>query len=86
MRERLQQPEAWIKEVLEDIAYTMRSGDYIGTYKLNDSSARLLQIRSEGMKTEAAPVKNESDQGTGDELGEADDDDIDEFEDVKMEG
>ncbi|CAK3960144.1 Transcription initiation factor IIF subunit beta [Lecanosticta acicola] len=86
LRERLQQPEAWIKEVLDEIAYAVRSGDYVGTYKLNESSARLLQIQDGDLKAEAAPIKNESDQGTGDELGEADDDDVDEFEDVKMEG
>ena len=84
LRKRLQQPEAFIKEHLENIAFMIKSGDYIGTYKLNDNTARLLNIENGvGVKQEEAPEQKtdpESDGGTGDE---AEDDDNDEMEDVK---
>lgn len=89
LRNHLHQPEAFIKEVLEEIAVLMRSGDYMGNYKLTASSLRLLQAQASELKEEAAPIKNEdeTDQGTGDEMGEGDDDDdMNDFEDVKMEG
>lgn len=87
LRQHLRQPDVWIKEVLEKIAVLIRSGQFHGNYKLNDNTARLLNIQDMELKEEAAPVQSEmeSDQGTGDEMGD-DDDDMGDFEDVKMEG
>ncbi|KAK4507456.1 hypothetical protein PRZ48_001191 [Zasmidium cellare] len=87
LRAQLRQPDVWIKEVLDKIAVLVRSGDFTGTYKLNDNTARLLNIAGSDLKEEAAPIKSEveSDQGTGDEMGD-DDEDLGDFEDVKMEG
>lgn len=85
LRAQLRQPDVWIKEVLEKIAVLVRSGDFTGNYKLNDNTARLLNISDLDLKEELAPTKSEveSDQGTGDEMG--DEDDEADFEDVKME-
>ncbi|KAK4635608.1 Transcription initiation factor IIF subunit beta [Fulvia fulva] len=83
LRQRLRQPEAFIKEHLEGIAFLIKSGDFNGNYKLNDNTARLLNIENGvGVKEESAVLKSEpeSDGGTGDE---AEDDDNDEMEDVK---
>ncbi|KAF2161810.1 hypothetical protein M409DRAFT_27866 [Zasmidium cellare ATCC 36951] len=87
LRGHLRQPDVWIKEVLDKIAVLVRSGDFTGNYKLNDNTARLLNISDLELKEEAAPIKSEveSDQGTGDEMGD-DDEDLGDFEDVKMEG
>ncbi|EME49044.1 hypothetical protein DOTSEDRAFT_67924 [Dothistroma septosporum NZE10] len=84
LRKHLQQPEAFIKETLEGIAFLIKSGDFVGTYKLNDNTARLLNIENGvGVKQEEAVLKSEpeSDGGTGDEA--EDDDDNEMMEDVK---
>lgn len=84
LRHKLNQPEAYIKEMLDDIAVLMRSGDFVQNYKLKPEYERMVREDLGGMtevKEELAPVKmEESDDGTGDELeSEAED-----FEDVEM--
>lgn len=86
LRERLNQPEAYIKETLEDIAMLMRAGDFVQTYKLKPEWERLMRqsdMAEMPVKEEMAPVKmeGETDEDTGDEL---DDDGEEDFEDVKM--
>lgn len=82
LRMRLKQPEAYIKETLEEIAVLVKSGDFVSTYKLKPDYQRLNDMQA-GIKDEMAPVKSEdSDDGTGDEMGD-DDDDMG-FEDVEM--
>ncbi|CZT16731.1 uncharacterized protein RCC_02566 [Ramularia collo-cygni] len=81
LRTRLQQPEAYIKETLEEIAVLVKSGDFVSTYKLKPDYQRLNDLQAGAVKDEMAPVED-SDDGTGDELGD-DDDDMG-FEDVEM--
>ncbi|KAF2214920.1 hypothetical protein CERZMDRAFT_95300 [Cercospora zeae-maydis SCOH1-5] len=84
LRQRLRQPEAYIKETLDDIATLMRQGDFVQTYKLKPEYRALLEEEGEefsGVKEESAVAKMETtDEGTGDEM-----DEDEEFEDVKME-
>lgn len=83
LRMRLHQPEAYIKETLEEIAVLVKSGDFVSTYKLKPDYQRLNDMQAGAAKDEMAPVKSEeSDEGTGDEF--ADDDDEMGFEDVEM--
>ena len=92
LRNRLHQPETYIKSTLEGIADLVRSGDFAMNYRLKPEYEKL---RKAVVKGELAPIKSdvETDQGTGDEMGEGDgdgdeeeDDDLADFEDVKMEG
>lgn len=84
LRQRLRQPEAYIKETLDEIATLMRQGDFVQNYKLKPEYKMLMEEGGEdmsGVKEELAVAKLETtDEGTGDEL-----DEDDEFEDVKME-
>ncbi|KAF7187421.1 Transcription initiation factor IIF subunit beta [Pseudocercospora fuligena] len=83
LRQRLQQPEAYIKETLDDIAVLMRSGDFVQNYKLKPEYERMVREdlgNVAEVKEELAPVKmEETDDGTGDEM-----DSGEEFEDVDM--
>lgn len=81
LRGRLNQPEAYIKETLGDLAILVRSGDFVQTYKLRPEFEKILM--ADDAVAQMAPVKQEgeSDEGTGDEMDEDDDAD---FEDVKM--
>ncbi|GIZ40884.1 hypothetical protein CKM354_000420500 [Cercospora kikuchii] len=81
LRQRLRQPEAYIKETLDDIATLMRQGDFVQTYKLKPEYRALLDEEGVVVKEESAVAKMETtDEGTGDEM-----DEDEEFEDVKME-
>lgn len=85
----LKQPEAFIKETLENIAVLIRSGDFAMNYKLKDDYASLANVKPEEMKEETALIKSE-DEVSGMEAEDAemdgDEDDEGDFEDVKMEG
>ncbi|EMC93165.1 hypothetical protein BAUCODRAFT_36832 [Baudoinia panamericana UAMH 10762] len=91
LRNELRQPEVWIKEVLEGIAFLVRSGDFAMNWTLKPEMQSIIQEEDE-VKQETAPqVKAESgtegEGGTGDEFGDDDgDDDLGGFEDVQMEG
>ncbi|KAI5988624.1 transcription initiation factor IIF, beta subunit-domain-containing protein [Pisolithus albus] len=66
LRERTQQPEAYLKEVLNEIATLHRSGEYNGMWELSEIFAR------EGVKAENAPGANYDEE----------DDDDDDMEEV----
>ncbi|KAK4891176.1 hypothetical protein LTR27_010250 [Elasticomyces elasticus] len=94
LRTELQQPEAWIKEVLEDIAVLVRSGDFAMNYTLREDMMGIVlgegvgQGMEEVAKVESPFGDDGGDtgmDGTGDELDDGDDD-LGGFEDVKMEG
>jgi transcription initiation factor TFIIF subunit beta len=82
LRNRLHQPEAYIKETLDEIATLVKSGDFVQNYKLKPDYLKLHQMQESMVKDEMAPVKSETDEATGDDM--ADDDDDMGFEDVEM--
>ena len=73
IRDRLRQPESYLKEILLDIADLQRSGDLVNTYVLKREYS-------------TAPYASAADAIApgGDESGD-DDDDVGEMEDVKLE-
>lgn len=78
LRQRLHQPESFIKEVLDEIAELIRSGDFAMQYVLLPTYAASLNITDNALE-EAAKVES----GDSDSGDEEDDDDM-EMEDVKM--
>jgi transcription initiation factor TFIIF subunit beta len=78
LRERTQQPEAYLKEVLLAIATLNRSGEYNGTWELNDVFAK------EGMKSENVPGPSSLPEGgdMGMDEYDEDDDEDDDMEEV----
>jgi len=83
LRERTQQPEIYLKEVLSEIAFLHRSGEYNGTWEL------MANFKGEGMKGEnvpgpslvdgaPSPMKVDEDYDEDDD----DDDDVDDMEEV----
>ncbi|KAK4560684.1 hypothetical protein LTR86_005262 [Recurvomyces mirabilis] len=94
LRAELRQPEAWIKEVLEEIAVLVKSGDFAMNWTLRPDMMDIIFEGDEGRvaKEETAKVESASDldlDGPGDGLEGVDDDDDDEadeddFEDVSM--
>jgi transcription initiation factor TFIIF subunit beta len=87
LRKKLEQPEAYIKEALDEVAVLIRSGDFAMNYKLKPEYEKSQIASQNAVKDEIAPSvksEDESDQATGDDLG-SDDDEAMDFEDVKME-
>ncbi|KAK3675440.1 hypothetical protein LTR78_004523 [Recurvomyces mirabilis] len=92
LRAELRQPEAWIKEVLEEIAVLVKSGDFAMNWTLRpDMMDIILEGDEGGVKEETAKVESASDLDLdgGDDVGpDDDDDDADEdegeFEDVSI--
>ncbi|GAB7364075.1 hypothetical protein MBLNU230_g4627t1 [Neophaeotheca triangularis] len=86
LRNTLNQPEAYIKEALEQVATLVRSGDMANSWKLKPEYAAMADVKDEDVKDEVVkPEPEDEDMGTGDEMDEDDDDDDDggmEFEDV----
>ncbi|KAG1821586.1 transcription initiation factor IIF, beta subunit-domain-containing protein [Suillus subaureus] len=80
LRERTQQPEAYLKEVLLAIATLNRSGEYNGMWELNDVFAK------EGMKSENVPGPSSLPEGVSGDMGmdeyDEDEDDDDDMEEV----
>lgn len=88
-RNRLHQPEAYIKSTLENIATLVRSGDFAMNYVLKPEYASIANINADDVKEELA--LNGSDEDNGTDLGGTDgmsegedEDDGEDFEDVKM--
>lgn len=80
LRQELHQPEAYIRETLEEIAHLQKAGDFAQTYKLKPEYESM--VKQQTKEETVAPVKmEETDEGTGDEM---EDDDEEDFEDVKM--
>ena len=91
LKNELRQPEAFIKQTLDDIAELIRSGDFAMNYKLKDSIAELANVKQEDVKEELATIKSEDEEVSGMEAEDAEmdddeDDDEGDFEDVRMEG
>ena len=82
LKQRLKQPEAYIKTVVEMIATLVRSGPFAMNYKLKPEYESSVNVDTKAAKEEAAEER-ESDDDIKDEDG---DDLEDEFEDVAMEG
>ncbi|KAI0754556.1 transcription initiation factor IIF, beta subunit-domain-containing protein [Daedaleopsis nitida] len=83
LRERTQQPEAYLKEVLSEVAFLHRSGEFNGNWEL------MANYKGEGIKAEDVPgpsgVKVEDIKMEGeddDDEDEDDDDDDDDMEEV----
>lgn len=78
LKQRLKQPEVFIKGVVEKIATLIRSGPFTGQWRLKPEYEATVQGTGTDVKEEAAEEM---------EVEEDDDDDEgDDFEDVKMEG
>ena len=74
LKERLHQPEAYLKEVLDSVAELVRSGPFSGTYKLKDDSRK--EAFNLDVKDEIAPEESDLEGlSAGDEL----DDDLSEL-------
>lgn len=74
LKAELNQPEAYLKEVLERVATLTRSGIYVGTYQLQASYKDTAKYNFSNVKAEQAPE-------VGSDFGGTDDED----EGVKME-
>ncbi|KAI4856326.1 hypothetical protein E4T45_02213 [Aureobasidium sp. EXF-8846] len=79
LKQRLHQPEAFIKQNVEKIATLMRSGKFAMNYKLNPEYERTVNIDPSAVKEEVADEAEDDDEDDDDE------DDEDGYEDVKME-
>lgn len=79
LKARLNQPEAYIKQTLEEIAILVKQGDFANTYKLKPEYESLARVQAAGnLRQEVAPEDEEvGSDGTGDEM-----DDDEDFEDV----
>ncbi|KAF2151338.1 hypothetical protein K461DRAFT_280127 [Myriangium duriaei CBS 260.36] len=75
LKQRLHQPEAFIKTVVEKIAVLQRSGTFTGNWKLRPE----YEAVTTGVKEEAAVEEEDEDEDS------VKDEDEDDFEDVKME-
>lgn len=79
-RERLVQPESYLKQVLEEIAVLNKSGPYNGRWSLKDEWKNI-----ENPSTAAAEIAaNAPPAGTVIEIDDDDDDDMVEMEDVPL--
>ena len=81
LKQRLHQPEAYIKNTVEKIATLIRAGPFAMNYKLNPEYETSLNVDQNQVKEEAAE-EGESDEDVKEDEG---DDGEDDFEDVKME-
>ncbi|EIW57170.1 uncharacterized protein TRAVEDRAFT_168775 [Trametes versicolor FP-101664 SS1] len=74
LRERTQQPEAYLKEVLSEIAFLHRSGEFNGSWEL------LANYKGEGIKAENVPIPVGYEVKAEDANMDEDDDDSDDDE------
>jgi transcription initiation factor TFIIF subunit beta len=79
LRERTQQPEAYLKEVLTEIAALARAGEHAGTYALKPNFAT---GDADAAKAEASLYKVEDVPQGMDEDDEDDEDEDDDMEEV----
>ena len=79
LRAVVEQPEGWIREVLEDIADLIRDGQYSGLYRLKDIWREEGGVKRED--GEGGEVEGDVDMEDDDE----DEDDEDDFEEVVAE-
>jgi transcription initiation factor TFIIF subunit beta len=78
LNERLKQPEAHLREVLQKVAVLVKSGDAANKWQLNANTQRLIDYDS----SKAAFVEDKDDEDDEDE--DDDDDDDEEMEDVDV--
>ena len=85
LRNELKQPEAYIKQTLEQIAVLVRSGDFAMNYMLRPEYATQKGVKEEDVKQEHKDVESEEEgvSGTGGSGGSSGDEEG--FEDVRME-
>ncbi|KAI5249837.1 hypothetical protein E4T43_00414 [Aureobasidium subglaciale] len=83
LKQRLHQPEAFIKQNVEKIATLMRSGKFAMNYKLNPEYES--SVDPQKVKEEVANEVEEEDDDEDEDDDDDDDDDEDGYEDVKME-
>lgn len=81
LRQRLHQPESFIKETLDQIATLIRAGDFAMQYVLKPEYAASLDIKDDVQPMDEIAKVESGDSDSGDD---GDDDDM-EMEDVKME-
>lgn len=88
LKNELKQPETFIKQMLDQVAVLVRSGDFAMNYKLRDEYEAIANIKPEEVKDENAVVKSEDEGSVAEdaEMDEGDEGDEEDFEDVKMEG
>lgn len=89
LRQELKQPEAYIKQTLEQIAVLVRSGDFAMNYMLRPEYAVEKGVKEEEVKQEHVDVGSEVEEGgsgIGTGLSGEESEDEEGFEDVKMEG
>ena len=86
LRNELKQPEAYIKQTLEQIAVLVRSGDFAMNYKLKDEYKMQHQIKEEDVKQEHKDVGSDEEQASATGTGSGSESEVEDFEDVKMEG
>ncbi|KAJ8693154.1 hypothetical protein PTI98_010396 [Pleurotus ostreatus] len=79
MRERTQQPEVYLKEVLSEVAILHRSGEYNGLWELKEN------FKEDGVKAEAYVNSAAATSGdvTMDNMDDGDDDDDDDDDDME---
>ena len=83
LRHKLQQPESYLKEVLDKVAVLAKSGDFVNTWELRPEAKigtyqRALETTE--MKGEQAPDADENEDGLPSDMPEDEDE-----ENVKME-
>lgn len=81
LREKLVQPEQYLKEVLEDIAVCNRSGKYVGKWMLKSEYKNSAQKASEAGEPSAGPGVGAAEVIN---IDDDDEDDLVEMEDVPM--
>ncbi|KAI0080933.1 transcription initiation factor IIF beta subunit [Panus rudis PR-1116 ss-1] len=77
LRERTQQPEVYLKEVLNEIAFLHRSGEHNGQWEL------MANFKGDGIKSENVPLPPEGSMLKMEEDGFDEDEDDDEDEDME---
>ena len=81
LKARVNQPEAYLRETLEEIAYMWKQGDFNGKWELKDEYKQGDQRLLNPTGVEIAPKAEDTDADTKSGM-DLDDDDDEEFEDV----
>jgi transcription initiation factor TFIIF subunit beta len=81
LKAKVNQPEAYLRETLEEIAFMWKQGDFNGKWELKDEYKQGDQMLLNPTGVEIAPKAEDTDADTKSGM-DLDDDDDDEFEDV----
>ncbi|ETI22211.1 hypothetical protein G647_06284 [Cladophialophora carrionii CBS 160.54] len=82
LKAKVNQPEAYLRETLEEIAFMWKQGDFNGKWELKDEYKQGDQMLLNPTGVEIAPKAEDTDADTKSGMDLDDDDDEDEFEDV----